>query len=69
MLVRRHLLYNRSVEDENVMVEEANYYLLKVTAIKASLTYLKPSEDATQFYLNKKVPPNPYSSRKHMFCA
>jgi hypothetical protein len=27
-----------SVEDEKVMVEEANCYLLKVTAIKASLT-------------------------------
>jgi len=26
------------VEDEKVMVEEANCYLLKVTAIKASLT-------------------------------
>jgi len=27
-----------SVEDEKVMVEEANCYLLKVTTIKASLT-------------------------------
>jgi hypothetical protein len=28
----------QTVEDEKVMVEEANCYLLKVTAIKASLT-------------------------------
>jgi hypothetical protein len=27
-----------SVEDEKAMVEEANWYLLKVTVIKASLT-------------------------------
>jgi hypothetical protein len=30
--------WSNVVEDEKVMVEEANCYLLKVTAIKASLT-------------------------------
>jgi hypothetical protein len=33
-----HDAHLERVEDEKVMVEEANCYLLKVTAIKASLT-------------------------------